>query len=307
MLDIDLKLLAIFEEIYRTRSVSQAAENLRVSQPTVSISLGKLRRFFNDPLFVRTSGGMEPTPHATELLKPVSNALAQIRYAVRHRIVFDPMKSERCFRICMTDISQTVLLPKLLNHLKDAAPSIRIDIINIAANTPTLLETGEADLAIGFMPQLEAGFYQQRLFTQRFVCVVRKDHPRILDKLGLKQFVEESHIQVATSGTGHWIIDKVLEEQQVKRKIALRLPNFLGIGSIVANTDLVVAVPERLADTLMSSANVKALKSPINFPSYAVKQHWHERYHRDPRNQWLRGVVADLFLETARGGSDEEG
>lgn len=296
MLDIDLKLLAIFEEIYRTRSVSQAAENLRVSQPTVSISLGKLRRFFNDPLFVRTSGGMEPTPHASELLKPVADALAQLRYAVRHRIVFDPLKSERCFRVCLTDISQIVLLPKLLNHLREAAPSIRIDVINIAANTPALLETGEADLAIGFMPQLEAGFYQQRLFRQRFVCLVRKDHPRIRDKLTLKQFVEESHVQIATSGTGHWIIDKVLEEQQVKRKIALRLPNFLGIASIVANTNLLVVVPARLADLLVELDHVKALKSPIDFPGYEVKQHWHERYHHDPRNQWLRGVVAELFL-----------
>src|SRR5258706_1090811 len=301
MLDVDLKLLTIFQEIFRTRSVSQAAENLRVSQPTVSVGLAKLRKRFNDPLFVRTSAGMEPTPLANELLTPVAEALGLLAYALRHQIVFDPKKSDRCFRICMTDISQIVLLPRLLNHLKEVAPSIRIEVINISATTPTLLESGEADLAIGFMPQLEAGFYQQQLFTQGLVCMLRKDHPRIGERLSLRMFVEELHMQVTTSGTGHWIIDKVLQEKQVQRKIALRVPSFLGIASIVANTDSLAIIPELLGDALLPSANVKVLKPPINFPSYAVKQHWHERYHHDPRNRWLRSVVAELFLESEKG------
>src|SRR5437016_3777396 len=117
MLDVDLRLLAIFEEIYRTKSVSQAAENLGLSQPTISIGLAKLRKFFNDPLFVRTSSGMEPTPQAIKLGVPVAEALDQLKQALRHHIVFDPATSARCFRVCMTDISQVVLLPKLLNHV----------------------------------------------------------------------------------------------------------------------------------------------------------------------------------------------
>jgi DNA-binding transcriptional LysR family regulator len=157
---------------------------------------------------------------------------------------------------------------------------------------------GEADLAIGFMPQLEAGFYQQSLFSQRFVCMVRRDHPRIDDKLTLKQFEKEAHIQVITSGTGHYIVDKVLQQRHVKRKIALRVPNFLGIALIVANSDLVVTVPARLAQAVAAMANVKTVESPISFPAFAVKEHWHERYHNDPRNQWIRNVVAQLFLET---------
>jgi len=297
MLDIDVKQMAIFEEIYRTRSVSQAAEDMRVSQPTISIGLRKLRKRFNDPLFVRTSEGMEPTPLASELLKPISESLSLLRYVLRHKIVFDPSQSDRCFRICMTDISQVVLLPPLLNRLKEIAPSIRIDVIPISAKTPKLLESGEADLAIGFMPQVEAGYHRQKLFAQRFVCMLRKDHPRIGDKLTLKQFAQERHIEIATSATGHWIIDKVFEEKKVKRKIALRIPDFLGIALIVANTDLIATVPERLGEVLAQSARIKILKPPISFPSYVVEQHWHERYHRDPRNNWLRGIVAELFLE----------
>ena len=297
MLELDLKLLQIFEELYRTKSVSHAAENLRLAQPTVSIGLGKLRKQFNDPLFVRTSTGMEPTPRAMELHEPFVESLAMLRDALRHRVVFDPAQSQRCFRVCMTDISQIVLLPRLLNRLKDVAPSIRVDVFPIAADTPKVLEAGDADLAIGFMPQLEAGFYQQKLFEQSFVCMVRNDHPRIGKSLTLKRFVDESHIQITTSGTGHWIIDKVLDEKHIQRKVALRIQNFLGIAQIVESTDLIVTVPQRLAEAQAGRANVKVFKPPLAFSPYLVKQHWHERYHRDPRNKWLREIVAELFLE----------
>ncbi len=300
MLDIDIKLLTIFQELARTRSVSRAAENLGMAQPTVSIALGKLRKRFGDPLFVRTSKGMEPTPLSAELLQPVGDALALLAQALRHHIAFDPRASEHGFRICMTDISQIVLLPQLLNHLRDTAPGVRIEVLHITEATPRLLESGEADLAIGFMPQLDAGFYQQTLFTQRYVCMLRADHPRIADKLGVKRFLAESHIQVTMTGTGHRLIDQVLEQRGIARKIALRLPNFLGLAAIVGSTDLLVTVPALLGQTLEAAHNVKTLKSPIAFPPYAVKQHWHERFHHDLRNRWLRGVVAQLFAKHER-------
>ena len=300
MLDIDIKLLTIFQELARTRSVTRAAESLGLAQPTVSIALGKLRKRFGDPLFVRTSRGMQPTPLAIELLQPIGDALGLLAQAMRHHIAFDPRASDHGFRICMTDISQIVLLPHLLNTLRDTAPAVRIDVLHITEATARLLESGEADLAIGFMPQLDAGFYQQTLFTQRYVCMLRADHPRIADKLGLKRFLAESHIQVTMSGTGHRLIDQVLEERGIARKIALRLPNFLGLAAIVGSTDLLVTVPALLGHTLEGTRNVKTLKSPIDFPRYAVKQHWHERFHRDPRNRWLRGVVAQLFAKHER-------
>jgi DNA-binding transcriptional LysR family regulator len=300
VLDIDLKLLSILEEIYRTKSVSQAADNLQLSQPTVSIGLAKLRKFFNDSLFVRTSTGMEPTPRMQSLHPPLSQALSQLKTALRDQVEFDPSTSVRSFRLCVTDISQIVLVPRLLEYLGSIAPTVAVDIIDIGPDTGRLLETGDADLAIGFLPQLEAGFYQQTLFGQRYVCMVRKDHPRIDGKPTVKQFEREAHVQVLTSGTGHTIIDKVLEQRGVTRRIALRVPNFLGIALIVASTDLIVTVPTRLAEAVSGTASIRIVEPPVAFPSYDVKQHWHERYHLDPRSQWLRKVVARLFLETKR-------
>jgi len=297
MEELDLKLLKVFDEIYTTRSVSRAAENVGVTQPSMSIALAKLRKYFQDPLFVRTSAGMQPTPYAVELIKPVRDGLGLLDGALRHRVTFDPTRSDRAFCLCLTDISQAVLLPTLLNHLKRAAPAIQLEIVPISSDTPRMLESGDADLAIGFMPQLEAGFYQQKLFQQRFVCAVRRNHPRIESRLSLKQFLAEDHVVVTTDVTGHWIVNKALDEKRIARKVAVRLPDFLGLEAVVAGTDLVVIVPERLGDVMQKAARVKILPPPVELPAYLVKQHWHERYHHDPSNRWLRSVVARLFLE----------
>jgi DNA-binding transcriptional LysR family regulator len=289
--------LRIFDEVYRTRSVSRAAQDIGVTQPTISVGLGKLRKYFNDPLFVRTSHGMEPTPHADQLVKWVRQALDSLQMAVGHQVVFDPPTSERTFRIGFTDISQIVLAPKLMTHLKSVAPNVRIEISHITEGIAQALESGDVDLSAGFTPQLQAGFYQQKLFKQDYVCLAGKEHPRIGTKLTLKQFVEESHLVVTTTGTGHWIVEKTLEDLKIRRRIALRVPSFLGVGIIVANTDLLVTVPRRLGEAFAREASVKVLSPPMKLPAYLVKQHWHERYHHDGGNKWLRNVMAELFGE----------
>lgn len=294
---LDLRLLKVFDEIYRTGSVSKAAANVGLTQPSLSIALGKLRRHFDDPLFVRTAAGMQPTPYATELIEMVRDGLGKLEMALRHRQTFDPARADRRFVLCFTDISQAVLLPRLLRHVREVAPNVGLDIAPINDQTPQRLQTGEADLAVGFMPQLEAGFYQQTLFEQRFVCVVRADHPRIRNRLTVRQFSAEEHIVVTTAATGHWILDRTLEQHGIRRKVALRLPDFLGIGTIVGASDLLVTVPERLGQVMTQVAKVKLLAPPVELPTYAVKQHWHERYHHDPATRWLRGVFAELFAE----------
>ena len=227
--NIDLKLLAILNELHRTRSVSHAAENLQVSQSTISMSLAKLRRHFNDPLFVRTSTGMEPTPHALEVLTLLSKAEGLIQSALEHHVIFDPSTSDRVFHLCSTDIAQLTLLPTLMKRVKETAPHIEVDLRNVSDSIPRLLESGEVDLAVGFIPPMGAGFYQQRLFRDRFVCAVRAGHPRIKHELTLEPFERETHLTVATSGTGHSVVESTLEAKKIRRKVGLRVPNFLGI------------------------------------------------------------------------------
>lgn len=294
---MDMKLLAVFDEIYKTRSVSRAGDNLDLAQTSVSLALARLRRRFNDPLFVRTGSGMMPTPHAIALVQPLRQALELLRIATQQQVVFDPFSSSRNFHIAMTDISHLEFLPSLINKVSKLAPDVRVDVLRITSDTPRLLESGEADLAIGFMPELEAGFYQQKLFDQTFACVVRRDHPRIKQRLTESLFRSEKHVVITAPGTGHELVEQGLTRQRVSRMVALSLPTLPGVGNLLANTDLVATVPERVAQMLVRIAKVKALSPPFKFPSFSIKQHWHERYQQDPANQWLRSTVADLFLE----------
>ncbi|ENO98339.1 MAG TPA: LysR family transcriptional regulator [Thauera phenylacetica] len=294
----DLRLLQVFEAIHKTRSVSRAADALELGQPAVSIALGKLREHFSDPLFVRTSGGMEPTPLAEELLQPIRKALDALEAAFGHRSVFDPATSIRRFRIAMTDITHLVLLPRLWRALRAVAPGVRIDIAPLGDDTGRELESGEADLAVGFIPALEAGFYQQALFRQNYVCLASADHPRIHGGLTRAQFEAEDHAVFRATGTGHHVIEQEIARLGIERRIVLDIPNFLGAAFIVEHTDLLMTVPRRLGELLRGRGEFSVLPVPFPLPEYTVKQHWHARFHHDPGNRWLRGVIAGLVSES---------
>ena len=250
---------------------------------------------FDDRLLSRTSRGMEPTPKAQTIYPDLQEALARIEKARGTRSVFSPDEGEREFRICMTDISEIVLLPRLINHLRQTAPGLSVRAEKISPDSPRSLESGDVDLAVGFTPDLEAGFYQQALFAQNFVCLAAANHPRIQSKLSRRAFVAESHIVVTASGTGHSIVDKVLARHNVERRVVLRVPSFLGVARIVAQTELLVIVPRLLGEALASQERVQLLTPPVPLPSYKVKQHWHERFHADAGNAWLRRTMAELF------------
>lgn len=297
MNSIDFRLLSVFDEIYKTRSVSAAAEALDLGQPAASVALSKLRQQFGDPLFVRTASGMEPTPFGEGLVRPVRAVLDALDVVLGHRDDFDPRSSERVFRICMTDISQLVLLRKLWEKLRIVAPGIRIEILPLSKDTARLLESGEADLALGLMPQLEAGFYQQLLFNQSFVCMLGADHPRITDQLSLQQFEAEDHVVVSSSGSAPLIVDREIARLGIKRRIALQIPNFVGAAFVVEHTDLIITIPKRLGDVLQGRGAFRMFPVPFPLPDYAVKQHWHERYHHDPGSRWLRGVISELLTD----------
>ncbi len=291
----DLELLLIFDEIYKTGNVTRAADNLGLPQSTVSLGLGKLRGHFSDQLFTRTARGMVPTPRAQNAIEDVRRSLQALQHALADQPVFDPAASKREFRICMTDISEIVLLPRLLNHLRETGPGIHLEISKISPDSPADLASGAVDLAVGFMPHLEAGFYQQKLFDQHFVCLVANRHPRVGDTLSLEALRKEAHLRVRTSGTGHAIVDRMLAREGIERNVVLNLPSFLGVARIVAQTELLAIVPQRYAAELASTEAVRMLPVPVELPSYQVKQHWHERYHADVSNRWLRQLLAALF------------
>ena len=189
---LDLNLLVVFDAILRTRSVTLAGENVHLSQSAMSNALKRLRRSFNDPLFVRTSMGMLPTPYAEQISKPIQDALAQIKATIEAKNVFDPAKSERTFRIYMTDVGQMVLLPDLLERIPKEAPHVNLQTVQVPMHhREEAMESGEVDLAVGYLIPFEGHFYRQKLFTETYVCMVRAGHPTIGDQITLREFLTE--------------------------------------------------------------------------------------------------------------------
>jgi DNA-binding transcriptional LysR family regulator len=294
--NIDLKLVTVMNELYKTRSVSHTATNLDLTKSVVNMSLVRLRENFRDPLFVRTSKGMEPTPKAEALVGILKKAENLLQMALGYDTEFNPAVSDRVFHVCMRDIGQIRLLPRLIKRLREVAPSVRFETRNISDETPKLLESGEVDLAVGFIPPMGAGFCQQTLYKDRYICAVSANHPRIQTELTLQQFQEELHLVVSTSGTGHLAVESAMMARGIRRKIGLRLTSFLGMDSIIANTDFVGLLPEQVALMMASSGKIRLFPVPFSSPAYRVTQNWHQRYRHDPANRWLRHIMADMFM-----------
>ena len=266
MAKLNLEWLEVFVHIYKTKSVTRAAAQLGMEQASASIALNKLRQHFDDRLFVRTAEGMIPTPRAENIYPDLHEALARIGTARGKPAVFVPVNAVREFRICMTDISEIIILPKLINYLQKTAPGLVLEAEKISVDSRQRLASGDVDLAVGFLPNLEAGFYQQALFEQDFVCLAAKNHPRVQGKLNRRLFSSEGHILVTTSGTGHSIVDKVLARQKIQRRVVLRVPSFLGVARIVAQTDFLVVVPRQLGMALAAQEHVQVLEPPCLLP-----------------------------------------
>ncbi len=295
---LDIRLLRLFEAIYASRSVTRAAENLNLSQPTISIGLARLREHYSDTLFVRTSEGMMPTPLADSLIGTVRDALEALRRVARWEVGFDPATVSRRFRISMTDASHITLLPKILARARREAPGVQLEAARIDDELSEALQSGSMDLAIGFIPGLDADFYQQTLFRQDWICLAHAGHPRLAEGLTLDAYSAEDHIGIV-AGTGQRLLEEAVGKFGIRRSIALQLPSFLGLSTILATSDLIATLPRHIGTTLATQSMLKVHECPFPIAGFSVKLHWHARYHNDPGNRWLRGIFADQFLNRA--------
>jgi DNA-binding transcriptional LysR family regulator len=293
---IDLNLLVVFQQLMTERRVSRVAENLGLTQPAVSNSLAKMRRIFGNELFLRTPAGMVPTPLAEQLGESIGYALAMIHSGLNQQTQFDPAATKQSMTIGMTDIGEIVFLPTLVERLSREAPGVALSTVrNATANLKDDMESGRVDLAIGLLPQLKAGFFQRQLFRQRYVCLFRKNHRLDKKKMSLAEFRAAEHLVVVSAGTGHGAIDSLMKRSGIDRLVRLTVPHFVGVGHILQGTDLVATVPERLAAHLAEPFDLAYLPHPVRLPEIAINVFWHAKAHRSMANQWLRGVVFELF------------
>ena len=294
--EIDLNLLVLFHHLMIERRVSKVAENMGLTQPAVSNALAKLRRSFGDELFLRTSGGMVPTPFAEQLGEPVGYALGMIHSGLNQRTEFTPATLKRTITLGMTDIGEIVFLPALLERLGREAPGVTLNTVrNHATNLRDDMEAGKVDLAIGLLPQLKAGFFQRRLFSQRYVCLFRQGHVLDRPKLTLADYKAAEHLVIVAAGTGHGKVDELIQKAGIERVVRLSVPHFVSVGHILQSTALVATVPERLAFKLTAPFGLTLRTHPVKLPEAPINVFWHAKVHREPANQWLRRVVFELF------------
>lgn len=303
---VDLNLLVVLDALLRLRSVSRAAEYLDMSQPAVSVALGKLRLQLKDPLFIRAARGMRPTPRAEALAGPLQDVLDRIKTGLLTPPRFEPATTQRTFSFNMADVGELVFLPALRAHLAAAAPAANLRTVSTPpAQLEEAMRAGEVDWAVGYFPGLQgAAIYQQRLFSHTFACIVRKDHPRIGSQLTRKQFLEEGHAVVQQEGKSHELFEQDLALQGWVRRVAVSIPHFLAIPLIIAESDLIVTVPYAVARSFARMAELKVLRPPLQARRADLRQHWHTRFHHDPANRWIRKVIASLFGEGSRSGGE---
>lgn len=295
--ELDLNLLLVFDRLAQEGRVSRVAESLGLSQPAVSNALRRLRDALGDELFVRTPAGMAPTPYAQQLAAPVAAALQGLQGALHVQASFDPARSERCFNLAMTDVGEIYFLPVLMDALAREAPGITLRCLPVADTTlREQMAAGRVDLALGSLPQLQGGFFQQALFRQRYVALMRAGHPLAgSTALSATRYRQAAHVRVVSAGTAHGQVDDALQRLGVVRRVQLTVPHYVALGQVLASTGLVATVPERLAERLAGPHGLVSRPLGLKLPTSTIAQLWHAHLHRDPGHQWLRNLVAQRF------------
>ena len=295
---LDLNLLPIVIALYEERAVNKTATRLGMSQPAVSAALARLRKAFDDPLFVRTAHGMEPTPRVHALIVPARDVLSRVERDVLSGLAFDPATANTTFTFALSDVGEMVFLPRIMERLQTLAPLASVRSVALSpSDVREGLERGEVDLAVGYFPDLETtNFFQQRLFTHHFCCLLRADHRISSKRLSMKQYLGLRHVAVHAAGRSQEIFDRYLVRNKIRPKVVLVTPHFMSLPPIISKSDLCATVPHAIGIFFAGSTNIKTVLPPFHdAPPIVLKQHWHRKAHHDPRHQWLRRLVSELF------------
>ena len=293
--DVDLNLLRLFDAVYRTRNVSRAAELLDLTQPAASQGLSRLRTLIQDPLFMRTAGGVQPTPKAQRLAEPVRQALATLEQALGETAGFDPAQSTRTFHIHMSDIGESRFLPELMVALRERAPGVRVQTLPVPrAQIVEALDAGRIDFAFGFLPMVK-DTQRVRLLEDRYVVLLREGHPftrRRRPAAALLKALRELEFVAVRS---HAETLRIVQQMQLEDRLRLVTEHFLVLPSIVKATDLAAVMPRNIARGFEGGY---AIVEPA-FPQrdFVVSLHWSRRFEADPGHRWLRAVIEELFRE----------
>lgn len=288
---VDLNLLTVLDAVLRERSVQRAAERLAMTPSAVSHALARLRETVGDPLLVRTPRGMVPTARAERLAPRLRDALHTLEGVFEEEAGFDPGAAHQFFTVSSADLAQFVILPPLLQLLAREAPGLRLVVRPPRMDVFDGLASGALDLAFGVFNEAPEDFRYQAVFREEFLCMLRRGHPAAGTPLDLDGWLALQHVSVAPRGGPGSIVDSALAKLGRRREIALTVPHFLMAPLIVAETDLALLLPSRIARRYARMLPVELLPAPLPLAAFTLAQIWHERSHGDPAHAWLRQQI----------------
>lgn len=293
--NVDLNLLVYLDALVSDCHVSRAADNIGISQPAMSNALNRLRRVFHDPLLLPTGRGMAPTLRALELGEPIRRLLEHAHELLDAVEPFAPCTLTRRFTLMASDYVLLVLMPLLTDMVRAAAPGV---VLKACSPDPghahELLASGQVDLDVGYLPDPRPTLRSRGLFAEKWICIAREGHPRLNGSIALHEYCELPHVEIALSSASYYarLIDRTLADIAAPpRRVGLTIPNFLVAPAIVARSDLIATIPERVARWCASALPLQLLTVPVDLPDLKVSMYWHERSHRDPGNRWLRELL----------------
>jgi DNA-binding transcriptional LysR family regulator len=258
----------------------------------VSRALVRLRRIFDDPLFIRTGTGMTPTPHALSLQGAVAKLLADASALAGDRPAFSPQTDTRAFTVAMADSTQATLLPPLLRRLSRDAPKLDLAIVPLPDDKQRALESGALDLSVGGVQPHLTAVRRRSLFRETFVCIMRRGHEAARGAFSVADYCALQHVAVTLGDrVSTSPVADALTRLGAERRVALRVPSFFAAALVVARSDLVMTAPARVAASVADGFDLVSRPAPFPIPHFDIVMLWHESRDRDPAHRWLREVI----------------
>ena len=297
----DLNLLRVFDSVMAERSLTRAALTLAMTQPAVSHAVKRLHEAVGETLFTRTATGMKPTPRAEQLWPRVRETLAGLREALAPDS-FDPRHSPTSFSLAMADATAAMLSPPLLRGIETEQLAVSLRMLPLTTRDPRRwLEAGEVDMAVGFFPEVmaqllaqgrESSLRHDRLYTTRYVCVMRRGHPLAQGGLSLDTYCAAHHLLVSFSGRPHGLVDQALAALDRRRRVMLTVNQFFTAGRVVSRSDLLTVLPEGFVEATGYRSELVTCELPLELPPVQVDMLWHRRNDAHPAQRWLRAAVS---------------
>ncbi|MGK5078747.1 LysR family transcriptional regulator [Janthinobacterium sp. HLX7-2] len=295
---LDLNLLVALDILLEERSITRAAEKISLSPSALSNSLARLREYFNDELLLQIGRKMELTPLAETLQEEVRDILLRIDSRIMTRSVFDPHRSERTFRIFVSDYTQMVLAPTIMTLSARAASTACFQFLPQVAQPFRALERGDADLLIVPAEFMSPDHPREFLYDEEFVCMVWRDSALAQGELTIDRYAGAGHA-VAQPGDGRmdafesWL----LKRMGISRRVVVSTFSFVTLPMLVIGTELIATVHARVARHLVRTWPLEIRPMPIPFEKMQQSVQWHKFRSDDPELVWLRGLLAKAVIQ----------